>query len=134
MNFSLHVRFPVVNHSHPDLKIQDGCSSFQHKVKPVAYTFYSNLCHICVSLNQSYTQYCPTSIFGHIAKVFVQAKYCRMHSEKSKHQKDIPRGRHLKPHSHCSALPQRLCERYRDGEGGQFQTTPDHPPEVVTKL
>ena len=77
-------------------------------------------CLISVSLNQTYTQHCSTFIYGHIARVFVRAKYFGMHSEKSKHNKDTPRGLHLKPHSHCPTLPHRLCERYRDEEGGQF--------------
>jgi len=35
------------------------------------------LLSICVSLNRSYKQYCPTSVCGHVATVFVRAK-CRV--------------------------------------------------------
>jgi len=38
----------------------------------VIYRFLA-LLSICVSLKQSYTQYCPTSICGHVATVFVCA-------------------------------------------------------------
>jgi len=42
----------------------------------VIYSFLA-LLSICVSLNQSYAQYCPTSTRGHVAMVFVCAK-CRV--------------------------------------------------------
>lgn len=43
------------------------------------YPVYRYFCLIFLSLNQSYTQYCPTSIFGHVAIVVACAKYNVIH-------------------------------------------------------